>query len=102
MEKRKKRIFTEEFKAEAVNLYRQSGKTKAEIARDLGVTHTCIGQWIKQADIEKGNGPRGALTLAERDELVRARKEIRVLRMERDLLKKSVAFFARETTEFSR
>jgi transposase len=101
MEKKKRRIFTAEFKAEAVNLYRQSGKTIAEIARDLDVAHTCLGQWIRQADIEDGRGPKGAMTIAEKDELVRARKEIRVLRMERDLLKKSVAFFARENTKFS-
>lgn len=102
MEKQKKRIYTEEFKAEAVNLYRQSGKTKAELSRDLGVSHTCLGKWIRQADIDAGRGPKGTLTSGDKEELARVKEENRVLRMERDFLKKSVAFFARETTKFSR
>jgi len=96
MEKRKRRKFTPEFKAGAVDLVIRAGKTKSEVARDLGVDQTLIGEWVKRAQIDAGQGPPGALTTSEREELARLRKENRELRMERELLKKAAAFFAKE------
>jgi transposase len=56
-----------------------------------------IGRWVKQAKVDRGNGPSGALTTTEKEELARLRKEVRVLKMERDILKKAAAFFAKES-----
>jgi transposase len=84
-----------EFRAEAVRLVRTSGKTLKEIAADLGVSTESLRKWVRQADIDAGR--RGGLTTAEREELQRLRRENRLLREEREILKKAAAFFARET-----
>lgn len=94
--KRPRRSFTKEFKAEVVALVRQSGNTAASVARDLDLTETAVREWVKQADIDDG-GARDGLTTAERAELAQLRKEVRVLREERDILKRATAFFAKET-----
>ena len=93
--KRPRRSFTKEFKAEVVALVRQPGNTAASVARDLDLTETAVREWVKQADID--DGARDGLTTAERSELARLRKEVRVLREERDILKRATAFFAKET-----
>ena len=93
--KRPRRSFTKEFKAEVVELVRQAGFTAASVARDLGLTETAVREWVKQADVD--DGTRDGLTSAERAELAQLRKENRVLREERDILKRATAFFARET-----
>jgi len=54
--------------------------------------------WLRQADIDEGKGPAGALTTAEREELADLRRENKTLRLEREILKKAAAFFAKETT----
>jgi len=97
MGRRPRRSFTPEFKAEAVRLVRESGKSVGQIAKDLDVIETSLREWIRRADIDAGRGPEGALTTAEREELRQLRKENRVLQMERDILKKAAAFFAKET-----
>ena len=84
-----------EFRAEAVRLVRTSGKTLKEIAADLGVSTESLRKWVRQADIDAGR--RDGLTTAEREELQRLRRENRLLREEREILKKAAAFFARET-----
>jgi transposase-like protein len=96
MEKRQRRKFTDEFRAKAVELVQSSNKTVAEIARDLDLTPSSLGNWVKQAEIDAGRGPVGALTTQEREELSRLRKEVRVLKEEREILKKAAAFFAKE------
>jgi transposase len=96
MEKRQRRKFTDEFKAKAVQLVQSSNKTVAEVARDLDLTPSSLGNWVRQAEIDAGRGPAGALTTEEREELSRLRKENRVLKEEREILKKAAAFFARE------
>jgi transposase len=96
MEKRRRRTFTDEFKAQTVELVRKSGKTVSEVARDLDLTVSVLRTWVRQADIDAGRGPVGALTTEEREELSRLRKENRVLKEEREILKKAAAFFARE------
>jgi transposase len=62
MEKRHRRKFTDEFKAKAVQLVQSSNKTVAEVARDLDLTPSSLGNWVKQAEVDAGRGPAGALT----------------------------------------
>ncbi len=96
MTARPRRFFTPKFKAHTVELVRTSGKSVGEICRDLDLTETAVRRWIAQTDIDAGR--RDGLTAAEREELSRLRRENRVLRDERDILKKAAAFFAKETT----
>ena len=96
MTARQRRSFTPEVKAHTVELVRTSGKSVGEICRDLDLTETAVRRWLAQADIDAGR--RDGLTTAEREELSRLRRENRVLRDERDILKKAAAFFAKETT----
>jgi len=96
MTARQRRSFTPEFKAHTVELVRTSGKSVGEICRDLDLTETAVRRWVAQADVDAGR--RDGLTTAEREELARLRRENRVLRDERDVLKKAAAFFAKETT----
>ena len=96
MTARLRRSFTPEFKAHTVELVRTSGKSVGEVCRDLDLTETAVRRWVAQADVDAGR--RDGLTSAEREELSRLRRENRVLRDERDILKKAAAFFAKETT----
>ena len=96
MAKRKRRAFTKAFKAQAVGIVRESGKPVGTVARELDHTETALRSWVRQAEIDGGRGPMGALTTDEREELGRLRREVRTLRMERDILKKATAFFAKE------
>ena len=98
MTKRKRRKFSAEFKAEAVQLVRESGKSVAEVARDLDLTKTSLRHWVTQAEIDSGRGRPGELTTNESEEFRRMRREIKTLRMERDILKKATAFFVKEST----
>jgi transposase len=93
---RKRRTFTKEFKEGAVRLVLEEGKSVADVGRDLGVHPTVIGSWVRQVRVDTGEGPPEALTTAERAELAELRKKVRVLEMERALLKKAAAFFAKE------
>jgi len=90
------RKHTAEFKARAVRLILDEGRRCAEVARDLDLSHSLLSGWVRQARIDAGQGPPGALTTVEREELGRLRKENRTLKMERELLKKWAAFFAKE------
>ena len=94
-ERRPRRSFSKEFKRDAVALVRSSGKSIPEVARDLDLTESALREWVRQADVDDGR--RDGLTTTEREELARLRKENRVLREERDILKRAAAFFARET-----
>lgn len=84
-----------EFRAEAVRLYRESGRSLNAVCKDLGISLETLRSWVNQAKIDAGE--KAGLTSEERDELTRLRRENRTLRMERDLLKKAAAFFARES-----
>ncbi len=95
MSKRKRRRFTADQKADAIRLVREVGSV-AQVARDLDLTETSLRNWVKQADIDEGRGPEGALTTEEKEEIRRLRRENRTLRMERDFLKKAAVFFAKE------
>ena len=94
MPTRARRQFTEEFKAEAVTLVRQSGKTIAQVARDLDLTDSAPRNWVERS--QHAGSPSSELSSAEYKELQQLRKEVRVLRMERELLKKAAAFFAKD------
>lgn len=83
------------FRAEAVRLYRESGRSLNAISKDLGVSLESLRSWVNQAKVDSGE--KAGLTTEERAELGRLRRENRTLRMERDLLKKAAAFFARES-----
>lgn len=96
--KRSRRKFTDEFKAGAVRLVLEEGQSVASVARDLSLASSVLHSWVRQAKIDAGKGPAGALTTEERKELARLRKEVRVLKTERDILKKATAFFAKENT----
>jgi transposase len=96
--KKKRRHFTPEYKAEVVRLVRTSEKTAGQVARDLELTETSVRTWVRQAEIDEGKGVSGALTTAEREELAALKREVKTLRLERDILKKATAFFAKETT----
>ena len=96
MTARQRRTFTPAFKARTIELVRTSGKSVAEVCRDLDLTETAVRRWVAQADIDAGR--RDGLTTAEREEVGRLRLENRVLREERDILKKAAAFFAKEMT----
>ena len=97
MERRKRRSFTKEFKAETVRLCKVGDRTIAQVAKDLDLTEGSVREWVKRADIDAGKGPEGALTTAEREELTRLRREVKRLEMEREILKKATAFFAKES-----
>jgi transposase len=88
--------YPREFREEAVRLVRSSGRPIAQIARELGIAHGTLSAWVKQAELDAGLRSDG-LTTAEREELRRLRRENRILREEREILKKAAAFFARET-----
>lgn len=93
--KRLRRSFTAEYKTEVVALCRSSGKSIGQICRDLDLTETVVRRWIAQAEIDSGQ--RDGLTTAERAELAQLRRENRMLREERDILKRATVLVARET-----
>ena len=96
MDKHSRRRYTQEFKAETVSLIRSSGKSMSQICRDLGLADSTVSRWLAQAEVDAGQ--REGLTTEERQELSLLRRENRVLREEREILRKAAAFFARETT----
>jgi len=89
-----KRRYPPEFRSEAVRLVQESGKSINKIADDLGIAHQTLRNWIRQAEIDAGQ--REGLTTEERHELNKLRRENRLLREEREILKKAAAFFAKE------
>jgi len=96
MERRKRRAFTKEFKAETVRLVVEGKRSSAEVARELDLTESALRQWVRQSEVDAGRGKLGELTTAEREELARLRREVKTLRLEREILKEAAAFFAKE------
>jgi transposase len=93
--RRPRRQFDDDFKAQAVRLVLDEGKSVGAAARDLDLTESALRSWVERARADRSGGKTG-LTSAERDELARLRKENRILREEREVFKKAAAFFANE------
>ena len=83
-----------EFRRRAVELARERAKPIAQVAADIGISESCLRNWLARADIDEGH--KEGLTSTEREELVKLRRENRVLRMEKEILGKAAAFFATE------
>ena len=83
-----------EFRKRAVELARLREKPIKDIAKDLGISESCLRNWMSRADVDEGR--KDGLTTDERAELVRLRRELRVKEMEIEILKRASAFFARE------
>ena len=92
--RRSRRRFTDDFKQQAVRLVLDEGKSVNAVARELDLTASALGNWVKRLEADRTKGRTG-LTTAEREELVRLRNENRILQEERDILKKAAAFFAK-------
>jgi transposase len=95
-QKRTRRVHTREFKAETVKLVREGGRSVGQVAQQLDLSDSLIRIWLRQAQVDEGDGPPGALTTAEKAELSQLRREVKVLRMEREILKRAATFFAKE------
>src|SRR5215813_5894137 len=94
--RRQRRSFSPEFKAEAIRVVRESGKSVRGVARELDLTETALRRWVTEAQAQGGRSTGSELSADERTELSQLRREVRTLRMERDILKKATAFFAKE------
>jgi transposase len=94
---KRKSAYPPEFRAEAIQLARTSGKPQTVIARELGMSVETLRLWLKQADLDAGKRSDG-LTSDEQKELRRLRRESRLLLEEREILMKAAAFFAQEST----
>src|SRR2546425_7859061 len=102
MAKRKRRAFTKEFKAQAIQIVRESGKSVAAVARELDLTETALRSWVRQGGIDAGRGPAGALTAPGREELRRLPRGNPTPRIGPALLKKAAALFAQGQPRGSR
>ena len=96
MGQRKRRRFTDEFKKEAARLCLQHDRSIGQVAQELDLTESALRNWVKQYEIDHAHNPTGGLTTEEKEELRTRRREVRVLREERTILKKAAAFFAKE------
>ena len=94
--RRVRRQFTEEFKAGAVRLVIEEGKSVGAVARELDLTPSALGGWVRAGQAERTKGKSG-LMKEEREELVRLRKELRIVQEEREILKKAAAYFAKQS-----
>lgn len=90
----KKDAYPAEFKERAVALYRSGGRSKDELARELGISPTSLHNWVKRAAIDAGE--ISGVTTDDRGELVRLRRENRRLELEVEILKRAAAYFAKE------
>ena len=96
-QRRKRRQFTDEYKAEVVRLCAQGDRSIGRVAKDLDLTETAVREWVRQAEVDAGGGTPDALSTAEREELAELRRKVKQLEMEREVLKKATAFFARDS-----
>jgi transposase len=95
--KRPRRRFSDEFKRDAVEIVHSSDKSIAQVARELGIYDSTLGNWVKQDEIDRG--VRDGVSTSDREEVTELRRENARLRMERELLKRAVAFWVRESNE---
>jgi transposase len=97
MERRKRKKYSPEFKAGAVKLVLEEGRTMNSVAKELDVPSSVVTQWVHQAEADAGKGRKGELTTDEKRELTELRRKVRQLEMEKEILKKATAFFAKES-----
>jgi transposase len=96
---RTRKKYTREFKEDAVSLVTEKGHKVAEAARNLGIDRRMLGRWIKEYQEDEGEAFRGnGKRTAEQEELRRLRAENKQLKLEREILKKATAFFAKESS----
>lgn len=95
--KRRRRKFSDEFKRDAVEIVRSSGKPIRQVANELGIYDSTLGNWVRQDEINRGE--REGLSSDERERLGELERENARLRMERELLKRAVAFWVKESNE---
>ncbi len=95
--RRTRRKFSEEFKRDAVEIVRSSDRSIAEVARELGIYDSSLGNWVRQDEIDRG--VREGLSIDDKGRLSELERENARLRMERELLKRAVAFWVRESNE---
>jgi len=94
-ERRQRRRFSDEYKASTVKLVLSGRKTAGQVARDLDLTETAVRHWVKQAQADAGNCLLSVPATTEKEELAALRKKVRELTMEREILVKAAAFFAK-------
>ena len=94
--RRPRRHLSAEFKAEVIKLVSEPGQSISSVAKNLDLADSALRNWIRQAKVDAGKGPAGALTTEEKYELTALRRENRQLRLEREILRKATAFFAKE------
>ncbi len=90
-----RRNFSASFKKEAVRLVKEQGRSAGKAAKELGISESALRRWIETDDVEQGN--KAGLTVAEKAEIRELKRELQTVRMERDILKKAVGFFAKES-----
>ena len=94
--RRARRQFSEEFRIGAVRLILDEGKTVGAVARELDLTPSALAGWVRAGQAERTQGKSG-LMKEDREELVRLRKELRIVQKEREILKKAAAYFAKQS-----
>ena len=81
-----------------VKLISEHGRPIQQVCEELDLTQSAVRRWVQRAEVEAGRGAPGSLTTLQREELTRLRRELKEARLERDLLKKATAFFAKESS----
>ena len=89
------KAYPQEFRQDVVRIARQGELTYAQIARDFGISETCVSNWVRKADVEEGRRP--GTTAAEAAELREARKRIRILEQENEILRRAAIYLGRGT-----
>ena len=97
MSKQRRRKHSKEFKEEAVKLVTEQGYQVSEAARNLGIHPNVLGRWKQELEVKEGDGATPDGSASMKSELNRIRKENKRLQMEREILKKAAAFFAKES-----
>ena len=95
--RRPRRKFSDEFKRDAVEIVRSSDRSIAEVARELGIYDSSLGSWVRQDQVDRGE--REGVSSNDKDRLLELERENARLRMERELLKRAVAFWVKESNE---